>query len=118
MDLMREDKRHQGLQLPLDQSDLQTQMRVRSYFVPSSQRQDHQQKFGHGNRNNSYCWCIDLDKCAELGLQMIPDEDWIKSLYQDGNTGGELLPVDEWIDPCKGGLFDIVDKPLEEGTQS
>ncbi len=113
LDLVNKYVRNQGGQLPPSQSDLQMQMRERSYFV-AGPRQGHQMKFGRGATNNSYCWCIDLAKFEEMGLREVSDDVWIASFYRDGNPANALLPIDEWIDPRKGELFSIIEALKEE----
>lgn len=107
IDLMRKYKHSQGRKFALDQGDLLAQMKVRSYFVKGP-RQGHAKKFGRGSRINLPCWCIDLDE-HEQGLLQVSDEDWVSSFYHDGDQRGELLPIDDWIDPRKGDLFAILD---------
>src|ERR1041385_6855374 len=108
IDSIRKYKRSQGKDLALNRGDLLMQMQVRSYFVPGP-RQGHQKKFGHGSRVNQTCWCINLDNFPDLGLREVSDEEWVNSFYKDENPEtGELLPMDEWIDPRKGDLFAVL----------
>jgi hypothetical protein len=113
IDALREYKRRQGLQLPLDQQDLLTQLKVKPSFLPAP-RQGHMKKFGKGSKTNQYCWGLDLDKLEGLGFRPVSDEDWESSLYPEGDKTANKLPLQEWIDPRKGDLFDLVDKLLKE----
>lgn len=113
IDLLRKWVNSQGTALPLDQKDLQVQLQSKDYHVKSRTRHGHQQKFGKGATTNQYSWAIDLDKFTELGLQLVTDEDWNKSLYPDGDTSKPRLGAQDWIDPRRGPIFAIVDA-LEE----
>jgi len=113
---MNEYMRNQGGPLPPSQSDVQSQMRVLSYFVPGP-KQGHQLKFGAGAKNNSYCWVIDLVEFPELGVREVSDEIWAASFYRDGNPDHGVIPTDEWVDPRKGELFAIVDALLKKNDE-
>jgi hypothetical protein len=50
-----------------------------------------------------------------LGVREVSDEEWESSFYRDGDPAtGERIPEAEWIDPCRGGLFAIVDALLKD----
>jgi hypothetical protein len=39
----------------------------------------------------------------------VSDEEFHRSLYREGDTQGDFLPSEEWVDPRKGDLFALVD---------
>lgn len=103
----------QGKAFPLDQADLLKQLKAKGFFIPARSDHGHQQRFGKGASKNQYCWAIDPDKFAELGLRLVSDEDWNASLHPDGDTSRPRLAPCDWIDPRRGPIFAIVDA-LEE----
>lgn len=113
IDLLRKWLYSQGLPFPLSQADLLRQLKSKGYWVTPTHKQGHQQRFGKNADKPSYCWAIDLDKFAELGLFLVSDEEWIASLHTDGDAARPRIAPKEWIDPRRGPLFAIVDA-LEE----
>jgi hypothetical protein len=89
----------------LDRSDLLAQMSQRPYWVPwNAVQRGHKQRFS-GHAGASQCWCIDLDK-HDLGYQAVSAEVLRASrLKPDGST---YFASDQWIDPRKGDLFELI----------
>ena len=117
--MLRQYKRSQGRELPLDRSDLRAQMRTRKYWVePEGSRAGkgtHRIRFGgERGKTSEDCWCIELD-LHELGYQPVNDEEFTASQYRDPEAG-VFWPSDEWVDPRRGDLFALVDA-LEEKKQ-
>jgi len=108
IDGLRRYKRQLGRDLPLDKSDLRSQMKVRPYWV-ASKTDSHRQRF-QGAKTPQACWCVDLDKFEGLGFNPVTDEEFQKSLYREGKIEeGEFLSTEEWEDPRLGDLFALVD---------
>ena len=110
-------KRRSGGDLPLDRSDLRTQMQVRPYWVPPPPgNKGHQKKFGRGSRVPQVCWCIDVDK-HELGFQAVTDDEFKDSLYRDKEKG-TFLTGEEWADPRQGDLFKLIELLVKAKAKS
>lgn len=113
LDALRAHKRKQGLDVPLNLSDLRSQMRVRGYWVPcfkadgSVDNNGHRQRFAGGSPQR--CWCVDLDR-HEMGYRPCTDEEYYRGLFRDGNPdGGQWLREDERDDPRRGDLYVLVE---------
>jgi hypothetical protein len=104
IEMLRIFKRKSGRDLPIQQSDLLHQMKVRGYWVASDSRYGHKQKFDGVNRS---CWCIAVDK-HELGLTPVTDNEFDKSLVNPAAQGTFLMRED-WMDPRKGDLFALIE---------
>ena len=89
----------------LDRADLLAQMGQRPYWVPfKKELRGHKQRFA-GHASASHCWCWDVDR-HELGYQPVSAEDLLASrIKPDGST---RFASDEWIDPRKGDLFELI----------
>ena len=104
IEMLRIFKRKSGRDLPIQQSDLLHQMKVRGYWVASDSHYGHKQKFDGVNRS---CWCIAVDK-HELGLTPVTDNEFDKSLADPAKQGTFLMRED-WMDPRKGDLFALIE---------
>lgn len=115
IDKLRRYKRTQGRDIPLDRADLQSQMRVKPYWVPyitAGKPGIHKQRFvinGRLSKTAVSCWCINLDR-HELGYRPVSDEDFVKSFYRDGaEESGIFIPAEDWVDPRRGDLFALIE---------
>ena len=104
IEMLRIYKRKSGRDLPIQQSDLLHQMKVRSYWVQSMSRYGHRQKFDGANRT---CRCIAVNK-HDLGLIPVSDLEFDESLMSNSKQG-TFLPRDDWTDPRKGDLFALIE---------
>ncbi len=46
---------------------------------------------------------------ADMGFRAVTDEEWEQSLYVEGDSSGQFLSSDEWIDPRKGDMYALID---------
>ena len=108
LDMLRKYYRSMGKDMPLDQSDLRSQMKTRPYWVEAQTDEGHRKRFGDKSKSPSTCWCIRLDR-HELGLQVMPDEEFEKSWHVASDLQGDFVASAEWIDPRRGDLFTLVE---------
>lgn len=104
IEMLRMHKRKSGRDFAIQQTDLRNQMKVQRYWVESSSRYGHKQKF---NGSNKSCWCIAVDR-HELGLNLVPDDEFFDSFKAEGQQG-LFVSSDKWMDPRKGDLFGLID---------
>lgn len=92
LDRLRKYCRTMGTEFSLDMSDLRSQMKTRSYWVPGVTTDGHRQRFKKGSQTPASCWCIRLD-LHPLGLQPKTDEEFEKSGMWTGMIRATLWPA-------------------------
>lgn len=111
LDMLKKHKRQRGDDKPLEKDDLLNHMRVQPYWVPAPSKSGHSTTFVSGHPRES-CWCITVDE-HDWGLLKVSDEDFNRSLHpQEGTYAGRedvWVPADEWVDPRKGDLFELIE---------
>ena len=48
-----------------------------------------------------------------MGRRTVSKEEWVNSLFKDGDVKGPGIPHTEWVDPRKGELFDLIETILK-----
>lgn len=106
IEMLRAHLRKQGREYPLEQPDLRSQMKTRPYFVPPK-KDYHRQKFAN-KKTSAGCWCINVDFHPE-GFVSVTDDEFFRSFKKNGDMNELNLPSEEWIDPRKGDLFELIE---------
>ena len=120
--MLRQFKRSQARDLPLDRSDIYAQMKTRPYFVPAtsgatSGTRSHVKRF-KGDQSVSSCWCIAVD-LHELGYREVSDEEFDEScIVNPGEEQRKFIPSTDWVDPRKGDLFQLIDSLQKRKSDS
>ena len=103
--ILREYKRSQGRDFPLDKSDLCKQMATYPYWLPQPKGGNHKQRFNGSPPLPCWGFIVDLHPS---GYSAVADEDFLRSLKVEQDLEGLNLPSSEWMDPRKGALFAII----------
>jgi len=115
LDVLKMYWRKMGQPALLQQSDLQAQMSQYLYWVTPPESGGHMKRFGAAGV--ARCWAVNLDFMPEFGYRFTSDEDLEKSKLT-GKTTTDGLPMlrtsEEWEDPRKGELYELVARLLRK----